>query len=200
GKVIDEPVERLTRKVFGKKGLEVPDNLTPYGTTVSDEIAAIGRIGANSRAASAQRITDQKLIDAAISTQGSGKYLGVDTWIGVKTYKPGDQIYALLPNGEYFTSANTIGRFGDNAADIGQYLQVAPGGPLKQYRDNIGLFEVMDEFRAPVGLIKANPDWGSGGGTQIFVQDYLKNTKLIQEMPLQNVDASQYILDNLKKY
>ncbi|MCG3724109.1 hypothetical protein EXA15_17010, partial [Vibrio cincinnatiensis] len=32
GKVIDEPVERLTRKVFGKKGLEVPDKIDNVST------------------------------------------------------------------------------------------------------------------------------------------------------------------------
>lgn len=53
---------------------DVPNNqLTPYGTTVSEAISAIGRIGENSRATAPQRIADQKLIDAEISAQGSGK-------------------------------------------------------------------------------------------------------------------------------
>jgi hypothetical protein len=58
------------------------------------------------------------------------------------------------------------------------------GNPERGYRPFVGEYELVQDARIPFGTARANAQYGAGGGTQFFVQDYNQSLRLIRQIPL----------------
>jgi filamentous hemagglutinin len=62
-------------------------------------------------------------------------------------------------------------------------LQVAPH-PEFGYRPMVGEYEVIGGLTAPSGTAIANPNFGAGGGNQLFICNYLDKRRLTRKISL----------------
>ena len=110
---------------------------------------------------------EAKLIDFAQSLQVQGEY-NVDKFRGQTLFK-GDKVYALRPwPSEFYTTENII-NLPAHAPTLYQALQIKPRETLRPFLQE---FEVMKTTRVPGGIVKANPDYGSGGQYQFVIPNY----------------------------
>jgi hypothetical protein len=63
----------------------------------------------------------------------------------------------------FFTTQRTITTAGGDAKRLFQGLQVAPSD-IGLYRPGVTAFEVIDDSPAAFGIVRANPQYGEGGG------------------------------------
>ena len=123
---------------------------------------------------------DRALIDGAVAWQGPDNkgYPHKDTYAGVMTLKEGDVVHGLAPGrGEYYTTSNTVQRYGDSSQSMNEALQVWPsdyGQPegIYRYRPALATYRVTQDTDVPVGVVRANAQWGEGGGTQLYMKDH----------------------------
>ncbi|MEO8435564.1 MAG: PKD domain-containing protein [Pyrinomonadaceae bacterium] len=133
----------------------------------------------------ATRATTQTASEIASSFQGSARYPGLDRFRNIILRK-GTIVYAGEPgvNG-FFTTERTITRAGGDATKLFEGLQAAPS-EAGLYRPGVTAFEIMEDTPAAFGIVRANPQYGSGGYPQVFVPDWRSRMKPVVS----------YILDN----
>jgi hypothetical protein len=115
------------------------------------------------------------IIKMAQAAQGQGDYPGVDDF-RVVILKKGTKIYGGAPGqSAFFTTARTLDKYGNDAANIFGALQVK----LREYdpttfdyRPGMTEYLLKEDVPVAIGITRANPQWGPGGATQIFVEDY----------------------------
>jgi filamentous hemagglutinin len=121
-------------------------------------------------------------INAARADQILGGYIA-DEW-GMTGLTVGSRVYGGLPGqSSYYTDAVTVEAAQGSRSILFNSLQVAPH-PEFGYRPMIGEYEVMANIKIPFGTVRANPNYGVGGGNQYFIGDYLNNLKLVNKIPL----------------
>jgi hypothetical protein len=104
--------------------------------------------------------------------QGAAPYTGIDRYVPT-VLQPGSRIEAGAGGlGFYATEAGTAERMGYSAPAVWEHLQVGPGPAGTQfagYRGHMVPLEVNNPIDAATGVVHANPHFGSGGGTQYFL-------------------------------
>jgi hypothetical protein len=119
----------------------------------------------------------------ASATQGisvanpTNPYVGKDTYTNVVVGE-GTVLYSLTPAGAppgFAVTEPTLVEAGGSLVKYYALVQVTtdPGkdaaGEPRKLRDKVRAFRVMENICAARGIAKANPQFGSGGGTQYYV-------------------------------
>lgn len=115
---------------------------------------------------------------AAVAWQGTAPYVGKDKYANLVVDK-GTLFYALYPSGKpgFVASAATVRAAGGDVAAYYRLVQVStdPGvdaaGRPRQLRTQVRTYEVTAPLCVAIGLALANPQFGQGGGTQLYVVD-----------------------------
>jgi hypothetical protein len=117
----------------------------------------------------------------ARSWQGSGDYSGVDSYKNV-VLKKGTVVYGGVPGQTaFYTNSATLLLAGGSASKVSELLQVKPH-PIKGPRTEYAGYILKKDTCAASGKANANPQHGSGGGTQYFIPSY--KTDLITSFPI----------------
>ena len=107
-----------------------------------------------------------------------------DAWSMTHLNK-GDIVYGGLPGqSSYYTSERSLVSSGYNRNNLFSSLQVKPD-PIRGYRPSVGVYEVQQTVRVPKGIIKANPNFGVGGGDQFFIKNFNNTLKLTNRIELE---------------
>ncbi|WHN66080.1 LysM peptidoglycan-binding domain-containing protein [Cysteiniphilum sp. QT6929] len=126
---------------------------------------------------------DEDISKLAKSWQGKAPYLGVDNYKNI-TIKKGTEVYGGIPGqSNYYFTSNTLRRFGSSPDKLWQSLQVKSHETLG-YRPNIAKYVFTEDTNAAIGITRANPQFGSGGGTQIFIKEFESNLSKVQDIEL----------------
>lgn len=115
---------------------------------------------------------DTTLLNTVISWQGQGDYPGVDDWTTAKI--PGNfDLYGGLPGqSEYYSISKTITDTDTIMVDYWESLQVK-AHPQFGYRAMVGVFDIKnDSIVVAISKTLANPQYGEGGGWQIYVGNF----------------------------
>jgi len=124
-----------------------------------------------------RKATNDNLLNKANQWQGKGNYPGVDDWVVVEIPK-GTKIHGGLPGqSEYYAATSNINVNGSSVSTYWESLQVKPHESLG-YRNEIGVYEVTKDIQGAISKATANPQYGKGGGWQLFIPEY--NTTLKQ--------------------
>jgi hypothetical protein len=115
---------------------------------------------------------------AARHFQGRGAYLGVDDWRAT-TIGPGTQRGSAFEAGRpglsgFAVPRGTMDDLGRDAARYNESIQVGPGasdGPYNPYRPEGVRLEAVREIPAAESVARANPQYGAGGGDQVYIPD-----------------------------
>jgi filamentous hemagglutinin len=155
----------------GALGVVMDGAVTLGAGAIEDGVLALG-----------EGLADSAAIHAAKADQVLGGY-AADQW-GMTTLRAGDKVYGGLPGqSAYYTNADTLAASQGSRTSLFQSLQVAPH-PEFGYRPLIGEYEVVGSARVPSGTVLANPSYGTGGGSQLFISDYANNLRLVRQIPL----------------
>jgi RHS repeat-associated protein len=107
--------------------------------------------------------------------QGSEDYPGHDFWQNAVLRK-GTQVYTLAPYGSrpggFFADAGTLAASGGSSVRYHDLTQVGHSGVNPQMRPprmQVQSFTVMDDICVGKSRALANPQFGSGGGTQFYI-------------------------------
>jgi hypothetical protein len=118
------------------------------------------------------------VIQKAQRWQGQGEYPGVDNY-RVIVLKKGTRVYGGEPGQtEFYTTAKTLEKYGNDSRSIYGALQVKPKNDL--FRPGLTEYLLKEDTVVAVGITRANPQWGVGGATQIYIEkfkDVLQPTK-----------------------
>jgi hypothetical protein len=118
------------------------------------------------------------VIQKAQRWQGQGEYPGVDNY-RVIVLKKGTKVYGGEPGQtEFYTTAKTLEKYGNDSRSIYGALQVKPKNDL--FRPGLTEYLLKEDTVVAVGITRANPQWGVGGATQIYIEkfkDVLQPTK-----------------------
>ncbi|MFT3737202.1 MAG: hypothetical protein QM786_00410 [Breznakibacter sp.] len=127
--------------------------------------------------------SDNTILSKVKSWQGGGVYTGVDEWYIVEIPK-GTKIYGGLPGqSEFYSVEKTITDVNYDKIEYWKSLQVQEN-PTFGYRPKVGTYEVQETIKVAIAKTTANPQFGSGGAWQVFVDDFTNKLKLVNEIPL----------------
>ena len=116
-------------------------------------------------------VSDTTLLNLVKSWQGSGDYPGVDNW-ATATIPAGLDLYGGLPGqSEYYSIDQTITDTDTMQVAYWESLQVK-AHPEFGYRPNVGIFDLKQKSTVAIAKTLANPQFGSGGAWQIYLEDY----------------------------
>jgi hypothetical protein len=123
-----------------------------------------------------------KIVDFARSLQGSGNYPGVDQYAETVLRK-GTVIYGGAPGqSNFYTVEEAVKAAGGSAQKFFQGLQVAPH-PQFGYRPGVTAYEVLEDVTVAIGKALANPQHGSGGSTQIVIENFQQVLRPLYSIP-----------------
>lgn len=116
-------------------------------------------------------VSDTLLLNTVKGWQGSGDYPGVDEW-ATATIPAGLDLYGGLPGqSEYYTISQTLINTDTLQAPYWESLQVKPH-PTFGYRPNVGIFDLNATTTVAIARTLANPQYGTGGAWQIYMENY----------------------------
>ncbi len=105
----------------------------------------------------------------ATVAQGSMNYPGVDVWVDGVT-RAGQVVGVGEPGISGFAATSeTLAQVGNDTTVLNQGLQIAPF--MGTYRPGLTLMEVTQDVPSAFSLALANPQFGSGGLAQVFIQN-----------------------------
>jgi hypothetical protein len=121
----------------------------------------------------------------AQSLQGSGAYPGIDRYRPV-VLREGTLIAGGAPGqSNFYTTLRSVARSGGTREGLAQGLQVAPH-PAKGYRPGVTVYRVRSDTQAAIGKVRANPQYGPGGSSQIVIDDYASALEELYSIPLRS--------------
>jgi hypothetical protein len=127
--------------------------------------------------------TDDSLLIKAKRWQGAGNYPGVDAW-EVFEIAADTKLYGGLPGqSEFYSVEKSLLEVNYDKVKYWESLQVAPH-PSFGFRPRVGEYSVHKIIKVAVSKTLANPQFGKGGGWQVFVDDYTKKITFVKEIPL----------------
>lgn len=131
----------------------------------------------------ALQATDDSLLIKAKRWQGAGNYLGVDAW-EVFEISANTKLYGGLPGqSEFYSVEKSLLDVNSDKVKYWESLQVAPH-PTFGFRPKVGEYTVNTLIKVAVSKTLANPQFGTGGAWQVFVDDYTKKITFVKEIPL----------------
>ena len=117
--------------------------------------------------------------------QGSGAYPGVDDWTTV-TIKKGTKVWGGAPGqSNFYTTDEVMKLVGNDATKLNQGLQIGKG-TYPQFRPGMTQYEVTQDITVGYSKALANPQYGSGGFGQYFINGYETVLKPIESTIMQN--------------
>lgn len=127
--------------------------------------------------------TDDSVLLKAKRWQGAGNYPGVDAW-EVFEISANTKLYGGLPGqSEFYSVEKSLLDVNYDKVKYWESLQVAPH-PTFGFRPKVGEYTVNTIIKVAVSKTLANPQFGKGGGWQVFVDDYTKKITFVKEIPL----------------
>ena len=127
------------------------------------------------------------IINKAKTDQTSGGY-NADSF-DVTLLKKGTKVYGLRGDSgtpgqtAWYTTKEMVEKSGYNAVTLNEGLQVYKSSQYG-YRKNIGTYELSRDIVVPTGKALNNVEYGAGGYTQFYIEDYSSVLKFISESPL----------------
>ena len=127
------------------------------------------------------------IINKAKTAQTSGGY-NADSF-DVTLLKKGTKVYGLRGDSgtpgqtAWYTTKEMVEKSGYNAVTLNEGLQVYKSSQYG-YRKNIGTYELSRDIVVPTGKALNNVEYGAGGYTQFYIEDYSSVLKFISESPL----------------
>lgn len=168
-KSLDEPNWR-------QKVLDDPDEVLWWGADLLTNFK-------HNTGINAIKVTDNTLLNKVKSWQGSGSYPGVDEW-EIFEIPAGTRLYGGVPGqSEFYSVEHALESANFNKTNYWTSLQVSPH-PQFGYREKVGEYIVNEPIKIAVSRTLANPQHGSGGAWQIFVENYTNNLSLNKEIAL----------------
>lgn len=116
-------------------------------------------------------VVDTSLLNEVESWQEKGDYPGVDNWAKVKIPNQIDLFGGLPGQSEFYTIGKTLIESDTLKVQYWESLQVKEN-PQFGYRTMVGVFEFQDSLLVAIAKTLANPQYGSGGAWQIYVENY----------------------------
>ncbi len=137
----------------------------------------------NSTGINALNVTDNSLLDKAKSWQGSGSYPGIDKW-EIFEIPAGTKLYGGLPGqSEFYSIEKSLLDANFDKTSYWKSLQVSPH-PQLGYRPNVGEYVAKSNTKIAASITLANPNHGTGGAWQLFVDDFSNKLTFIKEVKL----------------
>ncbi len=116
-------------------------------------------------------VLDTSLLNAVKSWQGKGDYPGVDNWTTAKIPHDFDLYGGLPGQSAYYTIDQTLIASDTMKVAYWKSLQVKENVQFG-YRPMVGVFDIRDSLIVAISKTLANPQYGAGGGWQIYVEDF----------------------------
>jgi hypothetical protein len=130
------------------------------------------------------KAVDDNLLNTVKGWQGSGSYPGVDNWTIVEI-PAGTKVYGGLPGqSEFYSVEKSLLDVNYNKADYWDGLQVSPH-PQFGFRPKVGEYTTNQTIKVAISKTLANPQHGTGGAWQVFVNDFSDNLTFVKEITLQ---------------
>lgn len=128
-------------------------------------------------------VSDTSLLNTVKGWQGVGDYPGVDEW-AIATIPAGLDLYGGLPGqSEYYTISQTLIDSDTLKAPYWESLQVK-AHPTFGYRPNVGIFDLNTTTTVAIARTLANPQYGTGGAWQIYVENYTTDLTVLDTVSL----------------
>lgn len=128
-----------------------------------------------------------ELVDQAAAWQGNDRYPGVDSW-RTGDVQPGDILYQMSPGySSFFVTQEAVEATGLDARELNEGLQIAPLDD--SYRPGITAYTVTDASAAAICEAQANPQYGDGGLTQVYLPNWRDVTEPQVTLLLDNCQA-----------
>jgi hypothetical protein len=116
--------------------------------------------------------------------QGGVRYPGIDQFRDIML-KPGTSVFVGEPGISGFaTTRGAFGRTGTDAQRIFEGLQVAPKNGT--YRPGLTEYVITQETPAAFSIVRANPQYGSGGLPQLYIPNFSEIAQPVVSYPLAN--------------
>ncbi|MGH1338809.1 MAG: hypothetical protein ACRBFS_22025 [Aureispira sp.] len=129
-------------------------------------------------------VSDTALLNTVEGWQGSGDYPGVDEW-AIATVPAGLDLYGGLPGqSEYYTIDQTLIDADTMKVAYWESLQVK-AHPTFGYRPDVGVFDLNATTTVAIARTLANPQYGTGGAWQIYVENFSTDLTPLDTIPLQ---------------
>lgn len=129
-------------------------------------------------------VSDTTLLSTVEGWQGSGDYPGVDEW-ATATIPAGLDLYGGLPGqSEYYTIDQTLIDADTMQVPYWESLQVK-AHPTFGYRPDVGIFDLNAITTVAISRTLANPQFGTGGAWQIYVENYEADLTVLDTIILQ---------------
>lgn len=129
-------------------------------------------------------VSDTALLHTVEGWQGSGDYPGVDEW-ATATIPAGLDLYGGLPGqSEYYSIDQTLIDADTMKVAYWESLQVKEH-PTFGYRESVGIFDLNATITVAIARTLANPQFGTGGAWQIYVEDYASDLTALDTISLQ---------------
>ena len=131
-----------------------------------------------------KKVIDNILLAKVKSWQGSGSYPGIDAW-EIFEIPAGTKLYGGLPGqSEFYSVEKSLLDVNFNKANYWNSLQVS-AHPQIGYRPKVGEYIVNSTIKVAISKTLANPQHGSGGAWQVFVDDFANKLTFKKEILLQ---------------
>lgn len=124
-------------------------------------------------------VVDATLLHEVESWQGQGDYPGVDNWATAKIPGHIDLLGGLPGQSEFYTIEKTLIESDTLKVQYWESLQVKENAQFG-YRTMVGVFEFQDSLVVAIAKTLANPQYGSGGAWQIYIENY-KSVLLVMD-------------------
>jgi hypothetical protein len=130
------------------------------------------------------KAVDNTLLTKVKSWQGSRSYPGIDNW-EVFEIPAGTKLYGGFPGqSEFYSVEQSLLDVNFSKANYWNSLQVSPH-PQFGFRPKVGEYTVNSTIKVAVSKTLANPQHGTGGAWQVFVDDFANKVTYVKEIQLQ---------------
>ncbi|HEX2787315.1 MAG TPA: hypothetical protein VHP32_05355 [Ignavibacteria bacterium] len=137
----------------------------------------------------AHLIDDTAVVNHAKSGQGHGSYPGVDNWFSVRI-DSGEAVWGGLPGqSQFYSIVATIDSSKGEKVAYWMLLQVKQN-PVFGYRKYVGGYRLNKTINAAISKTLANPQYGNGGGWQIFIENFSHDLIKFNEITLKDTSVT----------
>ncbi len=103
--------------------------------------------------------------------QGSGDYPGIDKWRTIILEK-GTIVYGGVPGqSEFYLSKESLEASGKMKETLWESVQVKAHEKFG-YRSQVQAYVLTEDVKVGSSIVEANPQFGKGGATQYFIEDF----------------------------
>ena len=131
-----------------------------------------------------RKVTDNEILAKAKQWQGKGDYPGVDDW-EVYEIPAGTKVYGGLPGqSEFYSTFDNLQSVEFDKVKYWESLQVKPNA-IHGFRPKVGEYTIKKDIKVAVSRTLANPQFGRGGGWQVFIENFSDDLEFVKEIKLE---------------